>query len=306
MMYNALLNTFIAAADCGSMNRAAQALFLTPTAVMKQLDLLEKQLGLTLFVRSNHGLRLTECGQSVYKDAKYIIRYSQQALARAREIEERPCCVIRVGTSMLNPCKVFMDIWYHLSERFPQFKIQIVPFEDDHNGILSVIEKIGREFDFIVGVCDSQQWLDRCHMYPLGSYKKCVAVPVSHRLAGKRKLSVQDLYGETLMMVKRGDSPLNDALRDDLEQNHPAIHIEDTAHFYDIEVFNRCEQRGNVLLNLECWKDVHPSLVTLPVEWKYSIPYGLMYSLSAGPEILEFVEAVRSFSKKGKLPVHSL
>ena len=302
-MYNALLKTFITAADCGSMNRAAQNLYLTPTAVMKQLDLLEKHLGLKLFVRSNHGLCLTECGQSVYKDAKYMIRYSQQALARAREIAGRQCCVIRVGTSMLNPCKAFMDIWYRLSDYFPQFKIQIIPFEDDHNGILSVIGKIGRELDFIVGVCNSQQWLDRCRMYPLGSYRKCVAVPVGHRLAGKRKLSIQDLYGETLMMVKRGDSPLNDALRDDLEQNHPEIHIENTSHFYDIEVFNRCEQQGNVLLNLECWKDVHPSLVTLPVEWEYSIPYGLLYSLSAGPEILKFVEAVQGFAEKEKQPL---
>ena len=105
------------------------------------------------------------------------------------------------------------------------------------------------------------------------------------------------------MMVKRGDSPLNDALRDDLEQNHPEIHIEDTSHFYDIEVFNRCEQQGNVLLNLECWKDVHPSLVTLPVEWEYSIPYGLLYSLSAGPEILKFVEAVQGFAEKEKQPL---
>lgn len=48
-----------------------------------------------------------------------------------------------------------------------------------------------------------------------------IAVPLKHRLAKKHSLRISDLYGETMMMVKRGDSALNDRLRDDLEQNHP-------------------------------------------------------------------------------------
>ena len=296
-MYNSLLKTFISIADCGSFNKAAQRLFLSPTAVMKQINLLEKHLDMKLIERTNHGIVLTPCGQSIYKDAKFMISYSEKAIAKAREIEGKQSQVIRVGTSMLNPCKVFMDLWYHVSDRFPQYKIQIIPFEDDHNGILSVIEKIGKEFDFIVGVCDSIQWLDRCNMYRLGTYKKCVAVPIGHHLAGKKKLKISDLYGETLMMVKKGDSPLNDFLRNDLEQHHPQIHIEDTQQFYDIGVFNRCVETGNVLLNIECWKDIHPSLVTLPVEWEYAIPYGLLYAIDPPKGILEFIDAV-----KGSLP----
>lgn len=294
-MYNSLLKTFLCVSDCGSLNKAAERLFLTPAAVMKQINLLEKHLNLTLFRRTNQGITLTECGQALYKDAKFIISYSDKAVERARQIEGKESQLIRVGTSMLNPCKVFMDIWYRLSDQFPQYKIQIVPFEDDHRGILSVIEKIGTDFDFIVGVCDSIEWLNRCSMYELGKYKKCVAVPVGHRLAGRKKLKLSDLYGETLMMVQRGDSPLNDSLRSDLERNYPQIQLEDVGHYYDIEVFNRCEQTGHLLLNLECWKDIHPSLVTIPMGWDYAIPYGLLYALHPPKRILEFVEAVQSF-----------
>ena len=298
-MYNHLLKTFICVVDCGSLNKAAERLFLTPTAVMKQMNLLEKQLNLKLIQRTNRGILATKCGQSLYRDAKFIIAYSEDAIERARELQGMESKTIRVGTSMLNPCRVFMDIWFRISDAFPQFKIQIIPFEDDHRGSLSVIEKIGRDFDFIVGVCDSIQWLNRCNMYPLGTYKKCVAVPLGHRLASRKRLKITDLYGETLMMVRRGDSPLNDFLRNDLEQNHPQIHIEDAGYFYDIEVFNRCAETGNVLLNLECWRDIHPSLVTIPVDWEYAIPYGLLYSLAPEEEILEFIDAVeKSLGKK--------
>ena len=100
-------------------------------------------------------------------------------------------------------------------------------------------------------------------------------------------------------MVKQGDSPLNDSLRKELEEHHSKIRIEDTDHFYDIQVFNRCEQQGNVLLNLECWKDIHPSLVTIPVDWNYAIPYGLLYPLNPQKKILDFIDAVEK-SRNGK------
>ena len=92
-------------------------------------------------------------------------------------------------------------------------------------------------------------------------------------------------------MVAEGDSGVNDFIRNDLKRNHPEITIEDTPHFYDVSVFNRCAETNNVLLTLECWKDVHPALVTIPVDWDYSIPYGLMYALKPPVDVQKFVDA---------------
>lgn len=110
----------------------------------------------------------------------------------------------------------------------------------------------------------------------------------------KKCIDIKDLYGETLMMVQRGDSGTNDAIRNNLENNHPKIHIEDTPPFYDLSVFNRCAETRNVLLTIECWKDVHPGLISIPVNWDYSIPYGLLYSSTAPEDVLKFVETVRN------------
>lgn len=121
-----------------------------------------------------------------------------------------------------------------------------------------------------------------------------IAVPRRHRLSAKKELALTDLYGETLMMVSRGDSGVNDRLRDDLMQNHPQIRIADTPPFYDLSVFNRAVETNRLLLSLECWQEVHPGLVTLPVRWDYSIPYGLLYSKNAPPDVLQLVEAVRA------------
>ena len=113
-----------------------------------------------------------------------------------------------------------MDLWYRINQVFPGYKLQIVPFEDDHQGILSEISALGTKFDLLVGVCDSALWLDHCQFLPLGSYQHCVAVSREHPLASRSCLTVQDLYGQTLMMVKQGDSPAVDTIRAEVSR-HP-------------------------------------------------------------------------------------
>ncbi len=289
-MYNSQLDTFIAVVNCGSFTKAAELLYISPTAVMKQINSLEAHLGLTLLLRSATGVSLTEEGKLIYKDARFMIDYSAKSIAAAKAIRLPFDSIFCVGTSLLNPAKPFMDLWYRVNSQFPDYKLHLVPFEDDHDGILSEIEKLGEKFDFLIGVCDSRAWLSRCSFRQLGRYKKMIAVSREHPLADKRLLRIEDLHGETLMMVKRGDSGVNDYLRYELEQRHPEIRIEDTASFYDMSVFNRCAETKNVLLTIECWSEVHPGLVTIPVEWDYDIPYGLLYSNDAPEDVRRFVD----------------
>lgn len=292
-MINDSVQTFLVTADCGSFTKAAEKLYLSPTAVMKQINALETQIETPLFVRTSHGVTLTEAGKSVYKDATYLLAYAAKIKLRAQEAAEACCYTICVGTSILYPCKPFMDLWYKINDKFPHYKIHIIPFEDNRKGMLGEIAALGEKYDFLVGVCDSERWLERCSFQPLGTYRRCIGVPMGHRLADRKKLELTDLYGETLIMVKRGDSPGNDKVRDMLEREHPQIRIEDAPNVYDLEVFNNCLAEGNLLSMPECWKDVHPSLVAIPVDWGFHIPYGLLYAKQPPEDILTFIRLVK-------------
>lgn len=296
-MYNHLLDTFITVADCGSFTKAAEHLYISPTAVMKQMNTLENHLNLKLIERASSGVHLTPSGEVIYQDAKFMIEYSKKSIAGALAAAHTNDTTFCVGTSLLNPAKPFMDLWYRVNKSFPEYKLHLVSFEDNHEGILSEIDKLGEKFDFLIGACDSREWLSRCSFLPLGHYKKMIAVSREHRLAQKECIDIKDLYGETLMMVQRGDSGTNDFIRNDLEKNHPQIHIEDTPHFYDLSVFNNCAETQKVLLTIECWKDVHPGLISVPVNWDYSIPYGLLYSNNAPEDVMKFVKAAEEITK---------
>ncbi len=62
-MYNPQLETFLRVADAGSFNRAAEEAYITPTAVIKQINLLEESLDVKLFERTHRGLTLTKAGK---------------------------------------------------------------------------------------------------------------------------------------------------------------------------------------------------------------------------------------------------
>ena len=71
-------------ADADSFSKAVKESELTPTAVMKQINLLEASLGVKLFERTHRGLHLTKAGKSFYQDAKYIIQYCKDSVTKAK------------------------------------------------------------------------------------------------------------------------------------------------------------------------------------------------------------------------------
>lgn len=293
-MYDHKLETFIAVADKGSFAKASNQLFISSTAVMKQINALEQELHLQLLIRTPTGIELTPAGKQIYKNAKFIIQYVQKSIQEAQALTQQIATTFCVGTSLLNPAKPFIDIWYKINKSFEQYKLHLVPFDDNRENILAVINQLGQKFDFIIGVCDSKAWLSLCRFLPLGRYKKMIAVSKEHPLAQKERLSIQDLFGQTLMMVKAGDSNVNDEIRAYLQTNYPQINIEDTPSFYDLSVFNACAESQKLLLSIECWKEVHPGLVTLPVDWHYTIPYGILYALNPDKDILALVNILKN------------
>lgn len=150
---------------------------------MKQMNTLEQHLDLKLLERTPSGIRLTPAGEIIYQDAKFMIDYSKKSISSARTTLYAESTTFCVGTSLLNPAKPFMDLWYRVNKEFPEYKLHLVPFEDNHEGILSEIARLGEKFDFLIGVCNSKAWLNLCNMLPLGRYRKMIAVPREHRLA---------------------------------------------------------------------------------------------------------------------------
>ena len=297
-MYSQQIRTFVQVADCGSFSKAAKALFVSTVSVMKQVNTLESRVGVKLLGRTNHGVFLTPAGRSFYEDARKVMELSERAVRRARQIAGEGQYGVKVGTSLMRPCKVLIDLWAKIDSGDLPFRIQIVPFEDDPAGMAAMLASLGGKIDCFVGPCDSVQWMKQYSVYLLGMYRCCCAVPRKHRLARKKQLTWEDLDGESFLLVKRGESLVLDRLRDEIEANHPKICIVDMPHFYDTNVFNECERMHYVMETLDVWSELHPSLVTIPVAWEYAVPYGIVYAGRPSEAVLAFIEAIQTSFEK--------
>ncbi|MDE7298808.1 MAG: LysR family transcriptional regulator, partial [Lachnospiraceae bacterium] len=193
---------------------------------------------------------------------------------------------------------VLIDLWNTLRPAPTEYRLKIVPYNDDHEHILSVVASLGKSIDFMVGVFGSQQMLNIGSFLELGRYHLCIAVPRTHRLSSQEKLSLNNLHGERLIIVRRGDSLHLDNFREMLRMTHPQIIFEDAHYFYDMETFNACETTGSLLLTIDAWAGIHPSLVTLPVEWDFTVPYGLLYSPDISGEAAMFLNTVKELIHK--------
>ena len=300
-MYNPQLETFLCVAESGSFNRAAEKLYISPPAVIKQINLLEGSLGVRLFVRTHRGLQLTEAGKSLTQDAKYIIQYCKDSVTRAKNAMENSGEVIRIGTSPMTPAQVLVDLWPKLQENCPGTKFQLVPFDNTPENAREILANLGRNIDVVAGIFDETMLnLRQCAGLEISREPICCAVSVHHRLARQDRLTVPDLYVEKLMLMRRDWSHYVDLLRDDLWKNHPQIQIVDFS-FYDVNAFNQCENNNCVLMAVEKWQYVHPLLKILPVDWGYTIPYGLLHSPAPSPVVQRFLQAVAKATKSNNL-----
>ena len=291
-MYNRELITFIAVADQGSFLKASQELYTTPASVMNQMNKLEGLVGVKLIERTNQGAHLTAAGRSIYQDAKQMIEFADEAIKKARQLAESEQNIIRIGTSIMRPCKRLIDLWAEIDDGSLPFQIRIVPFDDDPAAFSSVLSSLGNQIDCFISPCNSAEWQRQYGIFLLDKLPCRIAVPRKHRLAKKKSLSWSDLEGETFMVLRRGDSAVLNQIRDDILENHPQIRIADVPNFYDTSIFNECERMNYVMETLDIWADIHPSLITLPMEWEYEIPYGIVYALKPSEPVKAFLDVV--------------
>ena len=291
-MYNHQLDTFLKVAELGSFNKAAEALFISAPAIIQQINLLEENCGFKLFTRTNHGVSLTPAGKSLCEDARTLIHFSDESLRKARSLAEASETTVRIGTSLLYKCRLLPDLWVKVSEQHPELKIEIVPMtEYQQRG--TTFEELGNKFDLFEGIYGSSGWTGLCQFLELNRTPICCAVSKNHRLAHIKKLTMQDLNGEYLMMPIEGVSKELDAFRNHIHQKYPTIQIVDSKR-YDIDTFTLCEVNSYVLITQPVYQDIHTNLVTIPLKTKSTLPYGLIYANHPTAAARKFIDVVKN------------
>lgn len=110
-----LLVGFEAAARLLSFTQAAAELHLTQSAISRQVQALEEQLGVALFERRHRALLLTEAGQLLLRSTAEALRNLEQTTRRIRGLNSTRALTVTTVVS-------FASLW--LVPRLPRFRAQ--------------------------------------------------------------------------------------------------------------------------------------------------------------------------------------
>ena len=116
----AWVDAFLAVADTGSFSLAAEALFLSQSVVSKQVQRLEKSLGIPLFDRSHRRAVLTMEGRRVYPEAKALTD-------QYRRLVQAACSgdMLRLVLSPVADSYGFTQLLSEFSVKYPDISIQV-------------------------------------------------------------------------------------------------------------------------------------------------------------------------------------
>ncbi len=116
---------FLAVAETGSLSAAARRIGQTQPTLGRQIDALERALGLSLFVRSPAGLTLTEAGHDLLPDARGMAAAAEALLRSASAGRDETAGVVRITASEIIGGAVLPSIVADLQDRHPGLVVEL-------------------------------------------------------------------------------------------------------------------------------------------------------------------------------------
>lgn len=173
----------------------AKSFFISQSVLSNHISSLEKELGIKLFVRDSHSVRLTEAGAMFYDDAQRIIGEYEQALNHIAYFRDGVSSVLRLGFLLGSfgsflPCACRR---YHELNPDVEFSFKVLDIGDIQSSLNDNLIDIGFTV-YSENIRDGRY--EYCTLYK-DEYK--LAVPKTHPLASASSLSIEDLKDEVVL-----------------------------------------------------------------------------------------------------------
>ena len=289
-MYNKHLDVFIKTAELGSFSKAAKESYISSTALIQQISLLEQDIGIKLFYRSHSGVKLTEAGESLYEDAKNIINISKNAINKAKKISKEYSNLVKIGTSFLTKPKYIGNLLLKMKKINFQFEIKFIPQQLPSSDNFIPLKELGYSYEIFEGIYVSEFYREKCNFLKIKEFPILPAIPKNNKLFKKKRIYFEDLKNKKVVLIKANISKNFDSLRNKIEK-YKNIEIIDVP-FYDMETFLNCELNNYILFIPSIWEDINPNLVVHEFEEKYTIPYGLIFKDNLSEIANKFIQEV--------------
>lgn len=280
------LSSFVLTADRGSFTKAAAESFITTSALVQQINLLEADLGFKLFVRKTTGVTLTTAGANFYESARSILATMKTSREMGTALERASSLQLKVGCEHSEVADYLFTICELTRKEHPDLRFSFYSTETRAQP-----EALAQGKCDLFFAPDYLPLLEGMHQIPLywDGYRCCFRE--GHPLADRDLVKMGDLAGERIYMedfMFGEGAPLHDLLdhvdEDDIDRTPFAVSLPEEVRLNNgvLPRLDRCSQH---------WC---PPLVSVPLECRPS-KVGIVCADDASETVRWFVDAARGY-----------
>lgn len=278
------IQAFLAIVESGSMNRAAEKLFITQPALKKRIDSLEGELGVQLFVRNVQGCALAPAGEVFAAGAPALLAHIESLVAAARDTAQAQ--TVRVCMFPDSPSADFDTRVTTFRRAYPNCRVEraLLPtgawLDAVANGDADVCSC------YLMGEAD---WYEQRGLRPPARPWRVALVALvsdAHPFAQRPSITLQNL--STCAQVAVG--PLLHAVPawQHMASNHGINEKVEDAVGLHYELIDLCE-RGAVCIQSQAFAQQAQPLRAIPLEGAH-LAGGWVTRINPSPAVLAFVQ----------------
>ena len=199
------LHYFIEVARCGSFSEAARQLYTSQSNLSKQIGLLENELNIRLFRRTNKSVVLTNAGQYLYDRLRNVPEQINEACAQAKILERDETDLIRLGVLKSSSFNlVLSQIYKELVSTFPEtdFELEYSDFRQLRAGFESSV--------FDVAVTKSYELTQvspGVETKTLYSMRPAILVSEDNALFERESVTMKELRDADFIIMEQSEAP---------------------------------------------------------------------------------------------------
>ena len=193
-----VLRYFLAVAQEESFSRAAQALYLSQPTLSRQIRDLEKELGVALFVRASHNVRLTREGMRLRQRAQEIVGLMDRTQSEFSSAPHALSGEVCIGSGETHLMRQIARVAIDLRREHPGIRYHL--FSGNADDVTERLDKGLLDFGLLIEPADVRRY-DLLRMPGWDTWG--LLLPRTHPLASRDSIRPEDLDGQPLILSRQ-------------------------------------------------------------------------------------------------------
>jgi DNA-binding transcriptional LysR family regulator len=200
------LRAFLVALEEGSLNRAAIRLRMSQSALSRQMQAIENEVGGALLERTTVGVRPTAAGHALATSLPRVLADYDTAMAEARRLARGQRDVIRVGY-LGSAAQMFLDPALSvLRHTHPKVKVKLLDLSPGEQ----IVALRKGEIDLALIGQEGALLSSEFYIRKLATLPVVAVMPADHPLASRNCISLKELHSERFIGSFEEDLPGRD------------------------------------------------------------------------------------------------